>query len=361
MTNRQIFDIAPCLESGPLSEAGLSFVQTALTLPKSIAGDILRTWATYYVFRAKEEAFNSGEDPTTGIVEALRKQERFLAGFAGLDLDLFTTTGLEEKKRENISDIEQETGNHYGNLFKAFDAEKYFGEATTLLRNRLESNGILPENLNELTVLDAGCGGGRYSAAWKKLGAKEVTGADFSEVGIASARERLKGTDIEVHYQKEDVCDMSFEDDKFDIVFSNGVLHHTRDLEGGIREMVRVMKPGGMGWLYLIENPGGYFWDVIEILRVIMKDVTNSVARQALDILNVPTNRIFYILDHIMVPINLRLTDEEIRELVAKYGGKDIQRLERGHSFDRVERIYQKDPYAEMKYGVGEHRYAFTK
>lgn len=361
MTDQQIFETAPCLKEGPLSEAGLSFVKTALKLPKSISGDIMKTWATYYIFRAKEEAFNSGEDPTPGIVSELRKQEKFLASFGALNQDLFYTSGIDEKKRENIAAVEQETGNHYGNLFKAFDADKYFGEAAQLLKNRLDSNDIFPEDLGSKSVLDAGCGGGRYSAAWKKLGAGEVTGVDFSDVGIASAKERLKGTDIEVKYQKEDVCNMTLDDDTYDIVFSNGVLHHTRDLDGGVGEMVRVMKPGGMGWLYLIENPGGYFWDVIEILRVIMKDVTNSVARNALGILNVPTNRIFYILDHIMVPINLRLTDEEIRDILTKHGAKDIKRLKRGHSFDRVERIYQKDPYAEMKYGAGEHRYVFTK
>ena len=361
MTDQQIFDMAPCLESGPLGEKGLPFVKAALEVPKTIPGDILKTWATYYVFRAKEEAFNGGEDPTGGITTALAEQQHFLQCFQQLQLELFRTTGIDEKTRENIAAVELETGNHYGNLFKAFDADKYFGEAAELLGNRLRANDIFPEDLGSKTVLDAGCGGGRYSAAWKQLGAGKVVGADFSEVGIASAKERLKGTDLEVHYQKEDVLDMSFDDDAFDIVFSNGVLHHTRDCEKGIHEMVRVLKPGGMGWLYLIENPGGYFWDTIEILRVIMKDVSNEVARAALHILNVPTNRIFYILDHIMVPINLRLTDQEIRDILTAAGAKGIKRLERGHGFDRVERIYQKDPYAEMKYGVGEHRYVFSK
>ncbi|MCI5059235.1 MAG: class I SAM-dependent methyltransferase [Flavobacteriales bacterium] len=361
MSDDNIFEMAPCLKDGPLSAKGLPFVKQALELPKSVSSDIIKTWATYYIFIAKESAFRKEVDPTNEILEALENQRNFLAAFNNLNLEHFATSEAMEKSRASMEEVERETGNHYGNLFKKFDAEKYFQETHDLLKTRLEVNNILPENLSEMTVLDAGCGGGRYSAAWKKLGAKEVTGVDFSEIGISSAKDRIKEANIDVNYQLEDVVNLSFQNDTFDIVFSNGVLHHTRDLDKGIHELVRVMKKDGFGWLYLIENPGGYFWDIIEILRVIMADVDNGVARNALRILGVPANRIFYILDHIMVPINLRLTGDEIIEILEKHGAKDVKRLERGYGFDRIEKIYQKEPFAEMKYGVGEHRYVFTK
>lgn len=361
MTTNEIHEMAPCLKKGPLSELGMKLIHEVNKIPKSISGDVLKTWITYYIFRAKEEAFKKKEDPTKEILENFQKQIEFIKSFNNLNLDLFFTTSIEEKSRQNIEEIETETGSHYGNLFKNFNADKYFGEATELLKARLERNNIFPDNLSSKTVLDAGCGGGRYSAAWKQLGAKTVTGVDFSEIGINSAKERLKSVDLDVNYQIEDVVNLSFENNSFDIVFSNGVLHHTRDCQSGVLEIVRVLKEGGMGWLYLIENPGGYFWDIIEILRIVMKDVDNETAREALKLLNVPTNRIFYILDHIMVPINLRWTDEEIQEVLKEGGAKNIQRLERGVDFDRIERLHNNDPFAEIKYGVGEHRYVFTK
>ncbi|WP_026953128.1 class I SAM-dependent methyltransferase [Algoriphagus mannitolivorans] len=361
MTKEEIEKIAPCLKNGPLSELGMKLIEEVNQIPKSISGDVLKTWLTYYIFRAKEEAFKKPGDPTNEILESFQKQTEFIKSFNHLDLDLFFTTSIEEKSRQSIEEIESETGSHYGNLFKNFDADKYFNEATELLKIRLERNGIFPDDISSKTVLDAGCGGGRYSVAWKQLGAQKVTGVDFSKIGIESAKERLKTVDIDVHYQIEDVVNLSFENDSFDIVYSNGVLHHTRDCRKGILEIVRVLKEGGMGWLYLIENPGGYFWDIIEILRIVMQGVDNQIAREALKLLNVPTNRIFYILDHIMVPINLRWTDEEIQDALKEGGAKNIQRLKRGVDFDRVEKIYQKEPFAEMKYGVGEHRYVFTK
>jgi hypothetical protein len=116
-----------------------------------------------------------------------------------------------------------------------------------------------------------------------------------------------------------------------------------------------------LGWLYLIENPGGVFWDVIEILRVVMKDEDKATSRMALQMMGLPANRIFYILDHVMVPINLRLTSEEIEECLSSFGATEIRRLERGADIDRIERIYRKEAWATERFGVGENRHVFSK
>jgi hypothetical protein len=111
----------------------------------------------------------------------------------------------------------------------------------------------------------------------------------------------------------------------------------------------------------LIENPGGLFWESIEILRELMRDVPRDKARDALAALQIPGNRIFYMLDHVMVPINIRLTPAEIESCLTENGATNVRRLKRGADFDRVERIYQGEPYAIQKFGVGENRYLFSK
>jgi hypothetical protein len=138
-------------------------------------------------------------------------------------------------------------------------------------------------------------------------------------------------------------------------------LHHTTDWREGLFELVRVLRPGGLGWLYLIENPGGYFWDIVEVLRVIMRNEDRGAARTALQSVGIPANRIFYMLDHVMVPINVRLTPDEIEDTLREAGAAGLRRLSRGADFDRVEAIHRGDPYAVEKYGVGENRYVFSK
>jgi hypothetical protein len=66
-------------------------------------------------------------------------------------------------------------------------------------------------------------------------------------------------------------------------------------------------------------------------------------------------------LDHVMVPINTRLTPDQVEECLMNAGAKQIRRLNRGTDFDKVEYIYKKIPYAAAKFGVGENRYIFTK
>ena len=77
--------------------------------------------------------------------------------------------------------------------------------------------------------------------------------------------------------------------------------------------------------------------------------------------LGVPANRRFFILDHIMAPINIRSTCKEIESWLKEAGASEFRRLNRGTDFDRVEQVYQKKPYAELKFGVGDQRYLFKK
>jgi ubiquinone/menaquinone biosynthesis C-methylase UbiE len=361
MKREEIFAIAPCLNEGPLAGAGLNFIDAAIKLDTSNFSSVLKTWATHYLFVSAEFAFKGNSDPTPMIISALNQLANLFDSATHLDTKFLGVSNSLHGELDTIEEKELETGDHYGNLFKAFDDEHYFDEAASLLRTRLSRNDIDLEQVCNWNVLDAGCGGGRYSAAWAKLGAKTVTGVDFSEIGIQTARERTTNRYNYIRFEVGDVLAIPFPDNSFDCSFSNGVLHHTRDWQKGIHEMVRILKPGGFGWLYLIENPGGYFWDIIEILRVLMAPIDKALARASLRLLGVPTNRIFYILDHIMVPINIRLTEQEIETCLAQAGAKNVRKLHRGTNFDRIEQLHQKVPYAEMKYGVGEQRYVFSK
>jgi hypothetical protein len=66
-------------------------------------------------------------------------------------------------------------------------------------------------------------------------------------------------------------------------------------------------------------------------------------------------------LDHVMVPINIRLTPEEIIEALEGAGAKNVRRLDRGCDFDRVEHIHRNGKYARQYFGVGENRFVFSK
>lgn len=356
------FERAPCLREGAIAENGRELVLASRSLGPNRWATTLRAWCVPYLFGKMENVFASNENPNDGINTALADLTALLKSAANCNFSDLPDVVKSGQENQEDAPVEQVTGEHYGQLFKQFSSSSYWDEPVRLLKDRLERNGIEISSIKGKKVIDVGCGGGRYSVAWRLLGAGEVLGYDVSATGIADARKRVETADVDnVIFQEGNVLSLPFADNSFDIVYSNGVLHHTVDWATGVSELVRVLKPGGLGWLYLIENPGGLFWDLIEILRVVTQDEDKSVAREALRLVGVPANRIFYMLDHVMVPINVRLTPQEIENCLETSGASQIRRLERGTGFDRVEHIYQNNPFAEIKYGVGENRHVFTK
>lgn len=316
----------------------------------------------YRCFTTFEELLAKGAEPIAPFASLLSECAGALRAMSASGLaNMGDLSDLSETAAATDDELRELTGRHYGRLFAAFSPSSYFEEPANLLRDRLERNGVDVADLQGKSVIDLGCGGGRYSVAWKLLGAGSVVGVDGSELGIADAQRRVADANIgDVSFEVCDVLDVKHPDASFDVSFSNGVLHHSTDWERGVREMVRVLKPGGLGWLYLIENPGGLFWDFIEILRVVMSQDSSAAARVTLSSIGVPSNRVFYVLDHVMAPINLRLTADQIVECLDKAGATQIRRLERGADFDRVEAIHNNAPYAVEYFGAGENRFVFS-
>lgn len=362
-TVQSMEEIVDCIKTRTYGDSPLNLIRYYESLPNDSFHDYLRSLSIPYLFHAFEKMVQSAENPIVLFSKKLEQLHSCISELAAnSSLKGLMNEGFETANTQFDAEVKNHTGQHYGNLFKEFDQRSYFEEARNLLNIRLVRNNVDLDNLTNQTLLDQGCGGGRYTVAWKLLGAKHCTGIDFSDIGIEDAKKRVSHAGIsDVEFIKGSVLDMPFTDESFDIVYSNGVLHHTENWQKGIEEQLRVLKKGGLGWQYLIEAPGGIFWDKIEILRAIMKDVNKTFAQKILTSLNIPTNRIFYMLDHVMVPINTRLTADEIYQALQKNGAKDIKRLARGTDFDRVESIYQNIPFAAEKFGAGENRFVFSK
>ncbi len=363
-TLKSINEIVHCTKTEIYGDAPSRLINFFRDLPETAFYNYVRTLSVPYLFEVFEKNIQNEEKAiqwfSRELLNVLEYSKNLTESIAFNNL--VKPIEIINKEIPFTEEVKQHTGKHYGNLFKDFDHNSYFGEARNLLEQRLQRNNIRFPNLHNSRLLDQGCGGGRYTAAWKILGVKEAIGLDYSSTGLEDARARVGVAGFKnISFDEGSVLEMPYENSSFDIVFSNGVLHHTEDWEQGITELMRVLKPGGYGWLYLIENPGGIFWDKIEILRAIMKYVDKDFARGILKSLNIPTNRIFYMLDHVMVPINTRLSPTQIETALKDKGADSIKRLKRGTDFDRIEQIYRGIPNAREKFGVGENRYIFRK
>jgi|SRR5271157_321718 len=130
-----------------------------------------------------------------------------------------------------------------------------------------------PESL----FLDAGCGTGDHSARIGRHGLRCV-GVDISETILDSAREKIARECLEgrVSFQSERLEQLSFPDDHFDFIHCRGVLMHIPDWERALRELCRVLKPGGK--LVLIEsNLSSLEARVVRLVRSVSRRTSNLV------------------------------------------------------------------------------------
>jgi SAM-dependent methyltransferase len=92
-------------------------------------------------------------------------------------------------------------------------------------------------------VLDVGCGPGALTSVLaERVGAENVTGADPSEPFAEACARRVPGTSVVVAAAES----LPFADDTFDATLSQLVVNFMADAETGVREMVRVTRPGGI-------------------------------------------------------------------------------------------------------------------
>jgi SAM-dependent methyltransferase len=101
-------------------------------------------------------------------------------------------------------------------------------------------------------ILDAGCGEGIDLASTALSDGCRVVGVELSDGGITASASRIAVID-RAHLVQGSVLALPFPDATFDGVYSYGVVHHTVDPEGAVRELARMLKPGGRLLMYVYE------------------------------------------------------------------------------------------------------------
>jgi ubiquinone/menaquinone biosynthesis C-methylase UbiE len=99
--------------------------------------------------------------------------------------------------------------------------------------------------------LEIGCGRGVGAALLlREFSPAAVHAMDLDEDMINEARKYLNGAEKQhIHLYVGDAMQLPYQDAAVDAVFGFGVLHHLPDWPGGMREIARVLKPGGIYFL----------------------------------------------------------------------------------------------------------------
>lgn len=151
------------------------------------------------------------------------------------------------------------------------DHRKYV--ADRYLRGR---NSPLGQGLKGLTALSLGSGPGRNEAAWAQTGLfARIDGIELSPALVADAGERARrlGLDAVLRFHEGDAGRPPYPLAKYDLVISEGALHHLRPLARVIPALAAAIAPGGLLVMLEFCGPDRFQWTRNQL----------GLARQALE------------------------------------------------------------------------------
>jgi len=125
---------------------------------------------------------------------------------------------------------------------KALNVEELRGRC---LKHARQAYQLLP-SLERPRILDIGCGRGQQTMELVRLSGGEVVGIDIDHTALSTLRERLNQTSFgdRVKVIHASLFDNKFEDNSFDVLWEEGVLH-LLDVHRSLAECQRLLKPDG--------------------------------------------------------------------------------------------------------------------
>ena len=107
------------------------------------------------------------------------------------------------------------------------------------------TNGASATPLNNLSLVDIGCGGGLISEPMARLGAN-VTGIDASETNINVAALHAKVGGLNINYRATAAEQLALEGKQFDVILALEIIEHVGRVELFYDSIVKLVKPGGV-------------------------------------------------------------------------------------------------------------------
>lgn len=182
------------------------------------------------------------------------------------------TTLVEEKRRARQQWTGDPCGAKYGERYK-FATREFFDEVE---RNRYQDYAPWMASVmgfNDFAgarLVEIGCGMGTDLLQFARGGA-HCTGVDLTPRSIEISRLHFDLYRMRADFVLTDAETLPFADESFDVVYSNGVLHHTPRTARAIREAHRILRPGGTAKVMLYHRHSLYYWSEIILHRGLLR------------------------------------------------------------------------------------------
>jgi 2-polyprenyl-3-methyl-5-hydroxy-6-metoxy-1,4-benzoquinol methylase len=154
-----------------------------------------------------------------------------------------------------------------------------FDASQRVKQTLIETETSLNE-LEKLTVLDAGCGNGILTEALSRHGAK-VLGVDLIK-NLPDVIKNLNKSE-NLFFLRADINDLPIKEASFDLIISNGVLHHTPNTKEAFLNLSKLVKTEGKFYVWLYRKPFQFknklFLSIADFLRKIISRLPKNLQK----------------------------------------------------------------------------------
>ncbi|HLG95066.1 MAG TPA: methyltransferase domain-containing protein [Bryobacteraceae bacterium] len=153
-------------------------------------------------------------------------------------------------------------------------------------------------------VLEVAPGPGFLAIELARGGRLQVTGLDISKTFVQLARNNAAAAGVNVDFRHGNASRMPFPDEQFDLIVCRAAFKNFTDPEGALREMKRVLRPGGRGMIFDLR-----------------RDVSMAEVKRHVDALNLrPFSRWFTLLTFQFMLLKRAYTKEAMERMVQAAG-----------------------------------------
>jgi SAM-dependent methyltransferase len=180
------------------------------------------------------------------------------------------------------------------------------------------------------SILDAGCGNGRWSYGFAQLGAN-ITAVDVSLVALNNTEKALEKLSVNKEFIHSSLEDLNTHcSSQFDLVFSWGVAHHCKSFNQSLDQLMQRVKEGGMLYLYLYGRESCSYKEDLKLFkeRIFYNSLLTEVEKLSfLQKKSKGDKSKLHIFHDLYAPlINRRLSFPYVKEFLTKRGMHNIER-----------------------------------
>jgi len=235
--------------------------------------------------------------------------------------------------RGDVSDAQAQTSDSFGfqwHLRELFESDAWLARMKTWLIERYGEVSTAPwwdEYGEDPVVLDAGCGAamGGLLLFEGVLPRIRYVGADIS-TAVDVAAQRFGERGLEAGFIQSDLLQLPLAPESVDVIFSEGVLHHTDSTRGALEALTPLLEPGGRFLFYVYRRKGPIREFTDDYVRAKLAGLPPEQAFKALE----PLTKLGKALGELEVEVNV---PENVDLLEIPAGPINLQRLFYWHVF----------------------------